>query len=745
MSCLPGPFSFEHRGVTVLIGDARRRFASAATATCVLSIGVLAGASESRAQQAGSAPAGDGAVALEEIDVIGQMLRGWQGASDAVYDTPGSVSQIGREAIDARGGARNAADMFRGVAGVDAVMDRQNPGLNVNIRGLQDQGRVNMSIDGARQNFQQSGHGATSLVYVDPELLSRIDVEKGPTSTAGGAGVIGGVVNFRTLEFEDIATSGKDWGARINGTSGSNAFDFNGSLAAAAKISDAFEVVAAAGRKKLGEYKAGTRGRLTYSGPGEPAEFTTQDQWSWLLKARADISDTQQVKLTYTGLDAKFGTGNGDYIDTNKVTTHNVIADYRWTPGNDWADLSAKVYFTRTGNEQYRPARPTQGYGAFNVDYRIDTVGASLSNVTRFTLPMFDAALTYGGEYFRDKTGTASIGADPTDNPDGSWFSGSNPVGKRGVGGAFANLDLAHASWLKIIAGGRYDRYDLTGDTTVFRSRSDPGTPVRVDMSAGRFSPTATVAVTPLPGAQVYASYKQGYRPPNLMEAVIGGQHINGGIYSDPNPNLKPEISETWEAGLNLKYDGVAAEGDAFRAKLSVYTTDVRNFITLASYFGVVRNTAVNLTDKTRLRGIDAEANYDAGSYYIGGAASFIDARYGEDYDAPGLPTFLTTIYLPPKRKLSLDGGVRVLDRKLTLGGRVTGVVPDDNLGIIGGSYPYERYTLIDAYASYKITDSFTVRASVENIRNVAYVEAMSSALSPSPGRTFTVGASARF
>lgn len=728
--------------MTVFIGDARRRFASAATATCVLSVGVFAVASDSRAQQAEPAPAADGAVALEEIDVIGQMLRGWQGASDAVYETPGSVAQIGREEIDARGGARNAADLFRGVAGVDAVMDRQNPGVNVNIRGLQDQGRVNMSIDGARQNFQQSGHGATSLVYLDPELLSRIDIEKGPTSTAGGAGVIGGVVNFRTLEFDDVATGGKDWGARINATTGSNAFDFNGSLAAAAKISDAFEVVAGAGRKKLGEYKAGTRGDLTYSGPGEPAEFTTQDQWSWLLKARADISDTQQVKLTYTGVDAKFGTGTGQYIDTNKVTTHNVIGDYRWTPGNDWADLSAKLYFTRTENEQYRPARSS--YGAFNVDYRIDTVGGSLSNVTRFSVPMFDAALTYGGEYFRDKTATASFGADPTDNPDGSWFSGSNPEGERGVGGAFANLELKHGDFLQIIAGGRYDHYDMIGDTTVYADDS-AGVPFNVDKSGGRFSPTATVAVTPVTGAQVYASYKQGFRPPNLMEAVIGGQHIGGGIFSVPNPDLKPELSETWEAGLNLKYDGVFTESDAFRAKLAIYTTDVRNFITLAAYQGTTLNTAVNLKEKTRLKGFDAEANYDAGAFYIGGAASFLDANYGEDYDVPGGGfSFLTNIYLPPKRKLSLDGGLRFFDRNLTVGGRATNVIPEDNIGLFG-TYPYERYTLLDAYLSYKFNDNFTVRASVENIRNVAYVEAMSSAVSPSPGRTFTVGASARF
>ena len=101
--------------------------------------------------------------------------------------------------------------------------DRQNPGMTVNIRGLQEQGRVNVMIDGARQNFQQAGHDAVSFVYVDPELIGGVVVEKGPTSTVGGAGVIGGVVSMRTLEADDILLPGKNYGIRSRATTGTNA------------------------------------------------------------------------------------------------------------------------------------------------------------------------------------------------------------------------------------------------------------------------------------------------------------------------------------------------------------------------------------------------------------------------------------------------------------------------------------------------------------------------------------------
>lgn len=52
--------------------------------------------------------------------------------------------------------ARHAADMLEQSAGVYSSVSQQDPSLSVNIRGIQDYGRVNMNIDGMRQNFQKA-------------------------------------------------------------------------------------------------------------------------------------------------------------------------------------------------------------------------------------------------------------------------------------------------------------------------------------------------------------------------------------------------------------------------------------------------------------------------------------------------------------------------------------------------------------------------------------------------------------
>lgn len=131
---------------------------------------------------------------------------------DWVYQTPHSVSVIGREQIE-RNPPRHAADMLEETPGVYSSVSQQDPGLSVNIRGIQDYGRVNMSVDGMRQNYQQSGHQQRNgTLYVDPELLSEVVIDKGASSAMGGAGVIGGIANFRTLEARDLVRPGKQIG-----------------------------------------------------------------------------------------------------------------------------------------------------------------------------------------------------------------------------------------------------------------------------------------------------------------------------------------------------------------------------------------------------------------------------------------------------------------------------------------------------------------------------------------------------
>ena len=111
--------------------------------------------------------------------------------SEAVYNTPAAVSTAGKSELDTFGQV-DTGDVLRAMPGTFTRESPQNPGVAVNIRGLEGSGRVNMMIDGVRQNFRFTGHEAQGFAYVDPALLAGVDIARGAVSTVGGAGALVG-------------------------------------------------------------------------------------------------------------------------------------------------------------------------------------------------------------------------------------------------------------------------------------------------------------------------------------------------------------------------------------------------------------------------------------------------------------------------------------------------------------------------------------------------------------------------
>ena len=103
------------------------------------------------------------------------------------------------------------------------LQDRgDEPSTSINIRGLQDFGRVAVVVDGARQNYQRTGHFANGSFFLNPELIGGIDIVRGPTANIYGSGAIGGVASFRTKDIQDVVRPGERWGVDINNVFGTN-------------------------------------------------------------------------------------------------------------------------------------------------------------------------------------------------------------------------------------------------------------------------------------------------------------------------------------------------------------------------------------------------------------------------------------------------------------------------------------------------------------------------------------------
>jgi heme acquisition protein HasR len=636
-TALKGSFSV-HEGLGRLLGAApvEYRFTGARQVTLT------------RVEQPANA-----ALALATTTITGQHRNDW------VYSSPRSVSVVGREQLD-RNPPRHAAEMLEEAAGVYSAVSQQDPGLSVNIRGIQDYGRVNMSVDGMRQNYQQSGHQQRNgTLYVDPELLSEVVIEKGATSTMGGAGVIGGVANFRTVEAADLLKDGKQIGGRIRVTTGlgglSNGTHFIGSSAFAVGT-DVWDMLVAASERHLGDYDPGTQGSIGDLRTGTAFIPASQDRIkntqvaysgsvmrSRLLKLGLNLPGDQRLQLSYLLTEVDYDDVNmmtaekpqlWEKLGSSNVKAQNLALDYSYTPDNPLIDFKAKLYAVDTRNDQSTLARGrTPGY---DVTYQTDTYGVQAQNTSTFALSELSVLkANYGLEFFYDKVRPDSNQpVEAGSAVEASALESITPKGDRAMGSLFGRLDYDYDDWLNLNAGLRYDRYRLRGETGlntrtfIIGTTRQIGVPVAydVDREEGHFSPTFGLSIKPgVDWLQLFATYGKGWRPPAVTETLVSGRPHGGGSESIlPNPYLKPEKSTAWEVGFNVLKQDLLLEGDRVGVKVSYFNTRVDDFSYMAlgvqpPGYGIanIGNAAyVNNLETTRFRGLEYQLDYDAGFAY---------------------------------------------------------------------------------------------------------------------------------
>jgi hemoglobin/transferrin/lactoferrin receptor protein len=395
-------------------------------------------------------------------------------------------------------------------------------------------------------------------------------------------------------------------------------------------------------------------------------------------------------------------------------------------PHDMWFDWNATVYGNRTDNDQVKTYnnRITSGGGVCTLanpgnnisgcvgdrrGYLLDTVGIDVNNTTRFNVGDWRNALTYGFDAFQDDVKTF-------DSRGNSNIT--TPSGQRTVSGGFVQLKNNYSTWLEIVSAIRYDRYDLDSAS--------------VSTGGDRFSPKITVGVTPVAGFTPYVSYAEGYRAPSITETLISGAHATGGgpaLFTCPdgtiglfcflpNPNLRPEVGKNKEAGLNLKYDGIFAASDSFRGKLNVFRNDVDGYIDLVASapvpvppFGTFSQffQYQNITH-ARIEGFEAETLYDAGTWFVGVAGHLIRGKNTETN--VGLATITP-------RKITTTGGVRLLDRRLTISAQWSSFGANNDLP--AGYLPSTSYELVNLYLTYQATKDITLTASIDNLLNQYY------------------------
>ncbi|SEB35509.1 hemoglobin/transferrin/lactoferrin receptor protein [Nitratireductor aquibiodomus] len=497
--------------------------------------------------------------------------------------------------------------------------------------------------------------------------------------------------------------------------------------------------------------------------PGEEVLNTELETKSTIAKGTLRFGDGQSLKLGYTGFRSEAGDQISWRMQTNRdrpvqrdqtsgTSVDTYTARYKWQPEeNDLIDLTANAWLTdmelrKPWNRGTR-TWPTPDQFGLPMDFRTGSDvlmwGLDIGNKSRLDTQFGDVNLDYGLSYNYMTTEPSAY----TDELSGPYSA----YGNKKELGAFVKANWKPIDWLTVDGGLRYDHYWTQDKRPVGPSHYIENSGKR---SAGGLSPSLGLTFEPFEDTQIYGRYSYALRTPSLLETV------SGGIAVSTITDIEPERASNWEFGVNHTRQGLFSADDRAMVKLGYFDWTIDNYV--ARHVGYMPNgyfgSFMYNMDKAKFSGIEL-----SGRYENAGFTAELSANYYTNVEFCPKDTGCAneTIYsdfatnqVPPEYMIGLSLSQKLLEDRLTLGGRVTHVGPraaghtnidGQGAGQFISLIKWDPYTLVDVFAEYKFTDNLTATFRVENLTDEFYVDPISLMQRPGPGRTFYASMTAKF
>ena len=461
-----------------------------------------------------------------------------------VTEAPARISIVTAKDIQ-RYGYRTLGDIFNSLPGFYTTYDR-NYGYG-GVRGFSLPGdydtRLLQLVNGHRINDNvYDGSYIDRGFVLDLDLINRVEIVRGPSSSLYGSSAFFGVVNIITKRGRDLQ------GFQVSGAAGS--FDsYQGRLSYGNRFDNGFELLASGTY-----YDSDGDDRLYYAEFDDPATNN----------GIAENNDDENVTNLFTRMSFADFTLEGAYVDRNKViptASYDVVFNDPRTQTWDkhvYVDLKYQHLMANATDVTAR---------LFYDDYRYDgdwiydySEEGDLSDVVVFydqaegewwgtevllTRPFFEKhKVTLGGEY-RDSLRQYQkewdvYGVYFDDNGDDYTF------------GIFLQDEFKILDNLIFDLGVRYDYFDTVGSTT---------------------NPRAALIYSPLAATNLKLLYGQAFRAPNAYELY----YHDGDLTQKPAGDLDPEKIDTVEFIVEQQLN------EHVRAVASMYHNEMEDLIGLST------------------------------------------------------------------------------------------------------------------------------------------------------------------
>ncbi|CAN5164502.1 hypothetical protein BH20GEM2_BH20GEM2_21950 [soil metagenome] len=491
-------------------------------------------------------------------------------------DLPQRIDVVTRTDL-ARSGAEDLAAILKKQASLDVI---EFPGLlsGVGIRGF----RPQISGIGQRTLLLIDGRpaGITNLALIDPHTLERVEVLKGPASALYGSNAMGGAVNLVTRRstgpaYASSSVAYGSWDTReanfAAGGSVGSILDFDLALSTwernePYRIGDGNVFRDLLGDGSVTRTFANDSTAVAADlGDGQTRSFTEYGTRSGSVRLGIELNDGWRVDASANRFEADDVENPGDiFFDAAQRSLKNVAR----TTGDvavsgELANHAPtlRVFAAREESEFYdRPEG--ENFIAFRTPTR--WWGAQLQDVIREG----PHSLVYGVDYTLARAESERFS---TPDERAAPFSPDAETRSRA---AFAELRFATPDerWTGTLAG-RFD--DLR-----FEVRDTPLLTGLVPDEESRtvFNPSAGLQYAAPGGVRVHGTIGRAFIAPDAFNVAGFAERAAGPgtvALTRGNPELEPEHSGTWDAGIGISRPRAGLDAD-----LTYFHTDVEDRIT---------------------------------------------------------------------------------------------------------------------------------------------------------------------
>ncbi|QBZ88384.1 TonB-dependent receptor [Pseudomonas viciae] len=565
---------------------------------------------------------GDNSIVLEKRNTAGvlnlqQVTISATRLEQDITSVPSTVTVHDRQELD-RNNVNTIKDLVRYEPGVSVGGAGQRGGISgYNIRGI-DGNRILTQVDGVEipGSFFNGPYAKTQRNYVDPEIIKRVEVLRGPASVLYGSNAIGGAVSYFTLDPDDIIKPGQDVGARLK-TGYSSADESWLKSATVAGRSGSFDGLLHYSQRDGHETESygshnGTGLDRTAANPEDVRANNVLAKLGW------NYNDDARLGLVYekykddrdTDLKSAYG---GPYSNGQPAIPTSVLPGgmYQWRTGNDTISrerfglehsfaLDSLLADHMKWSLNHQIAKTTESTAEFyfpitrQVLRTRDTLyeekqwvfDAQLDKA--FSLADTDHTLTYGTTIKQQKVtgsrsgngvclavgvGCSAVGAISTRDVLAKVSDFPDPT--INTYSLFAQDQISWDRWT-FTPGLRYDYTRLKPHLTEeFLNAVDPtggGEVSGKNKTWHRISPKFGLTYALSDEYTWYGQYAEGFRTPTAKALYGRFDNPSAGYSVEPNPDLEPEKSKSYETGLKGRFDSGSFD-------VAVFYNKYRDFI----------------------------------------------------------------------------------------------------------------------------------------------------------------------